>query len=78
MVTRHMRPSCSLGFAQLRHRHDPEFASMVSSSKNHAHQPRLLHQIWPIKAATPGNVFPSIISNEAPPPVEMCEILSAT
>src|SRR5258708_40012147 len=31
-----------------------------------------------VRASTPGNFFPSRNSREAPPPVEMCEILSAT
>src|SRR5271165_1140811 len=31
-----------------------------------------------VSASTPGSFFPSRNSSDAPPPVEMCEILSAT
>lgn len=30
------------------------------------------------RAATPGRIFPSKSSRDAPPPVEMCDILSAS
>src|SRR5437879_2882743 len=41
---------------------------------------RLSHvvQRLSVRATTPGNCFPSRNSSDAPPPVEMCEILSAT
>src|SRR5579862_7504764 len=36
------------------------------------------HGYLSVKAATPGNSIPARNSNDAPPPVEICEILSAT
>src|SRR5579864_8660215 len=41
-------------------------------------RPSLAHHFLFVSASTPGNFLPSRNSSDAPPPVEMCVILSAT